>query len=53
MAVNRLRYPCLGGVPALFVNVINARTKRKQLFQMLVDTGASHPPLDTTTTHLT
>ena len=42
MAAKRLSYPCLGDVPALFINVINARSKRKQLFQMLVDTGASH-----------
>jgi hypothetical protein len=42
MARKRLCYPCIGEVPAVFINVINARTKRKQLFQMLVDTGASH-----------
>ncbi|MBT3296246.1 MAG: hypothetical protein HN383_13315 [Verrucomicrobia bacterium] len=42
MVPKRLSYPCLGDVPALFINVINARSKRKQLFQMLVDTGASH-----------
>ena len=42
MAHTRLCYPCLGDVPVLFVNIINARSGRKQLFQMLVDTGASH-----------
>jgi len=42
MAGKRLCYPCLGDIPALFVNIINARSGRKQLFQMLVDTGASH-----------
>jgi hypothetical protein len=42
MAAKRLCYPCIGDVPALFINIINARSKRKQLFQMLVDTGASH-----------
>ena len=42
MARKRLCYPCLGDVPALLVNIINARSGRKHLFQMLVDTGASH-----------
>lgn len=42
MARHRFRYPCLGDVPALFVNIVNARSGRKHLFQMLVDTGASH-----------
>ena len=42
MARKRLCYPCLGDVPSLLVNIINARSGRKHLFQMLVDTGASH-----------
>ncbi len=42
MAQKRLCYPCLGSIPSLFVNIINARSRRKHLFQMLVDTGASH-----------
>jgi len=36
-----LSYPGLGDSPTLFVNVINARSGRPQVFQMLVDTGAS------------
>lgn len=35
-----LAYPSLGDSPTLFVNIINAKTGRPQLFQMLVDTGA-------------
>lgn len=42
MARKHLCYPCLGDVPSLLVNIINARLGRKHLFQMLVDTGASH-----------
>jgi len=42
MARKRLCYPCLGDVPSLLVNIVNARSGRKHLFQMLVDTGASH-----------
>lgn len=36
-----LRYPCLGDSPTVFVNIINTRTHRPQIFQMLVDSGAS------------
>jgi len=42
MSKKRLCYPPLGNVPSVLVNVINARSGRKHLFQMLVDTGASH-----------
>jgi len=48
MSRKRFCYPCLGDVPALFVNIINARSGRKHLFQMLVDTGASHTAIPAT-----
>jgi hypothetical protein len=48
MSGRHLSYPCAGDVPALFVNIINARTRRKRLFQMLVDTGASHTAIPAT-----
>lgn len=41
MAARILSYPCLADGPTLFVNVINPLTNRLQIFQMLVDTGAS------------
>ena len=41
MQARSLLYPCLGDSPTLFVNIINTRTKRPQIFQMLVDSGAS------------
>ena len=36
-----LSYPSLGDSPTIFVNIINPQTGRPQIFQMLVDTGAS------------
>ena len=36
-----LLYPSLGDSPTVFVNIINSKTGRPHMFQMLVDTGAS------------
>ena len=41
MKGNQLLYPSIDETPSIFVNVINARTGRKELLQMLIDTGAS------------
>jgi hypothetical protein len=43
-----LTYPGLGDSPTLFLNIINARTGRPHVFQMLVDTGASRTCLPAT-----
>ena len=40
-----LLYPSLGDSPTIFVNIINAKTGRPHMFQMLVDTGASRSRL--------
>jgi hypothetical protein len=41
MLPRSLSYPSVGDSPTLFVNIINPKTGRPQIFQMLVDTGAS------------
>ena len=48
MAPRVLSYPSLGDSPTVFVNIINPRTARPQIFQMLVDTGASRTCLPAT-----
>lgn len=40
-------YPSLGDSPTIFVNIFNPVTGRLQLFQMLLDTGASRTCLPT------
>ena len=40
--MKRLKYPSIGSTPAIFVNIIHERTKKKVPFCMLLDSGASH-----------
>ena len=48
MSPRVLSYPAVGDSPVLFVNILNPRTGRPQIFQMLVDTGASRTCLPAT-----